>query len=58
MVKSLPSGATMYEAILANVSSSTVQTAISYYGRKYSFGRVFRWIDALGDNFSAEFGIK
>ena len=58
MVKSLPADATMYEAILANVSSSTVQTAISYYGRNYSFDRVFRWIDALADNFSAEFGIK
>lgn len=58
MIRSLPADATMYEAILENVSASTVKTAISYYGRKYSFDRVLRWIDTLADNLSAEFGIK
>ena len=48
----------MYEAAKQNVSGCTVKTAVSYYGKKYSFDRVFRWIDRLADNLFAEFGLR
>ncbi len=58
MIKPLPADCSMYEAVMQNISGSDVSVAISYYGRKYSFLRVYRWIDVLADNFSAEFKIK
>ncbi len=51
-------GLSMYEAIRLNMSESTVRTAISYYGKKYSFDRVLKWIDILADNLSARFSLK
>ena len=45
----------MYEAIGQNISGSTVRTAISFYGKKYSFAQVMRRIDVLADNLAAEF---
>ncbi len=40
-MKQLPAACSMYEAVLLNISESTVETAISYYGKKYSFSKVF-----------------
>ena len=56
-MKSLPETCSMYEAILCNISESTVRTAISYYGKKYTFDTVLRLIDRLADNLAAEFQI-
>ena len=47
----------MYEALLYNISGSTVRTAISFYGKKYSFDKVFRLIDILADNLAAAFSV-
>ncbi len=56
-MEKLPENCSMYQALQYNISHSTVRTAISYYGKKYSFARVFAYIDRLADNLSAEFGI-
>ena len=50
-------GLSMYDAIKLNLSGSTVETAISYYGKKYSFDQVIGIIDVLADNFAAEFSL-
>ena len=57
MMRSLPENCSMYEALLYNISGSTVRTAVSFYGKKYTFGEVFRLIDTLADNLAAEFSI-
>lgn len=57
-MKQLPAACSMYEAVLLNISESTVETAISYYGKKYSFSKVIRYIDLLADNLAAEFQIR
>ena len=56
-MKQLPETCSMYEAVLLNISESKVKTAISYYGKKYSFAEVIRYIDLLADNLAAEFHI-
>ncbi len=56
-MKQLPENCSMYEAIRQNISGSAVTVAISFYGRKYTFSRVHRWIDTLADNLAAEFSI-
>lgn len=50
-------GLSMYDAVKLNLSGSTVETAISYYGKKYSFDQVIGMIDVLADNFAAEFSL-
>ena len=55
--KRLNDNCSMYEAARLNIADCTVKTAISFYGKKYSFDEVFRRIDLLADNFSAEYGI-
>lgn len=57
-MKQLPAACSMYEAVLLNISESTVETAISYYGKKYSFSKVIGYIDRLADNLAAEFQIR
>ncbi len=57
-MRPLPANCSMYAALLENISGSTVRTAISFYGKKYSFGQVFGLIDTLADNLAADFGIK
>ena len=57
MMRSLPENCSMYEALLYNISGSTVRTAVSFYGKKYTFDEVFRLIDTLADNLAAEFSI-
>ncbi len=57
-MKQLPAACSMYEAVLLNISESTVETAISYYGKKYSFSKVIRYIDRLADNLAAEFHVR
>ena len=56
-MKQLPENCSMYEAILQNISDSTVHTAISFYGKKYSFAQVHRMIDVLADNLAADFSV-
>ena len=56
-MKDLPRSCSMYEAVRLNVSQSTVTTAISYYGKRYTFERVLRYVDVLADNIAAEFHI-
>ena len=56
-MKQLAENASMYGAVLENISESTVRTAISYYGKKYSFEKVLFWIDRLADNLAAEYSI-
>ena len=56
-MKQLPENCSMYEAILQNISDSTVRTAISFYGKKYSFAQVHRMIDVLADNLAADFSV-
>ena len=56
-MKQLAENASMYGAVLENISESTVRTAISYYGKKYSFEKVLSWIDRLADNLAAEYSI-
>ena len=57
MMRPLPENCSMYEALLYNISGSTVRTAISFYGKKYSFDKVFRLIDILADNLAAAFSV-
>lgn len=56
-MKTIPADTSMYDALLLNVSGSTVRTAISFYGKKYSFDDVFAAIDTLADNLAAEYSI-
>ncbi len=56
-MKELSPSCSMYEAIGQNISNSAVRTAISFYGKKYSFAQVMRRIDVLADNLAAEFSI-
>ena len=56
-MKTLPENCSMYEAVLQNISDSTVDTAIFFYGRKYSFEKVFSVIDTLADNLAAEYSV-
>ena len=53
MMRSLPENCSMYEALLYNISGSTVRTAVSFQGQKYSLDEVFRLIDTLSDNLAA-----
>ena len=48
----------MYEAARANVAERNVRIAVSFYGKKYTFERIFRYIDLLADNLAAEFSLK
>lgn len=48
----------MYEAVKANITESARKTAISYYGRKLSFDRVFFLIEVLAENLAAVYGLK
>ena len=48
----------MYEAARANVAERNVRIAVSFYGKKYTFERIFRYIDLLADNLAAEFALK
>ena len=57
-MRSFPENASMYDAVLLNISDSTVRTAISFYGRKYSFEKVLSVIDTLADNLAAEYSLK
>ena len=56
-MRKLPENCSMYHAAKLNISDSPIQTAISFYGKKYSFGRVFSLIDTLADNLAAEFSL-
>ena len=56
-MKTIPADTSMYDALLLNISGSTVRTAISFYGKKYSFDDVFAAIDTLADNLAAEYCI-
>ena len=47
----------MYEAVKMNISGSTIEPAISFYGKNYTYADVFACIDTLADNLAAEFGI-
>ena len=40
-MKTIPADTSMYDALLLNISGSTVRTAISFYGKKHSFDDVF-----------------
>lgn len=55
--KKLTAELSMYEAAKANIADRSVRTAISYYGKKYTFDQVFRLIDILADNLAARFSI-
>lgn len=57
-MKRLPEGCSMYEAVQLNPSGSTVRTALSFFGRRYSFEEVLARIDLLADNLAADLGIK
>ena len=56
-MKQLPENYSMYRAVLENISDSRVRTAISYYGKKYTFEKVLFWVDRLADNLAAEFSL-
>lgn len=43
----------MYTAALRNAFGSDVKTAVSFYGREYSFAEIFSLIDTLADNLAA-----
>lgn len=48
----------MYEAARANVADRKVRTAVSFYGKKYTFDEIFRLIDCLADNLAQEFSLR
>ena len=48
----------MYEAARANIADRSVRTAVSFYGKRYSFDEIFRLIDLLADNLAAEFSLQ
>ena len=56
-MNALPETCSMYDAVLLNLSDSAVSDAISFYGKTYTFERVFSLIDRLADNLAAEFSI-
>ena len=43
----------MYTAVGRNAFGSAVRTAVSFYGREYSFTEIFSLIDTLADNLAA-----
>lgn len=45
----------MYDAVKKNLSGGTNRTAVSFYGRKLSFEKVFYLIDVLAENFAREY---
>ena len=47
----------MYEAAKANIADRPVRVAVSYYGKKYTFGKIFRLIDVLAENLAARFSL-
>ena len=48
----------MYEAAKANIADRKVQTAVSFYGKRYTFDEIFALIDRLADNLAEEYGLK
>ena len=52
-MRKLPENCSMYRAAKLNISDSPIQTAIVFYGKKYTFQEVFDTIDTLADNLAA-----
>ena len=46
----------MYDAARQNISASNVKYAVSFYGKKYTFGKIFRLIDVLAENLKEKYG--
>ena len=45
----------MYDAARQNISASNVKYAVSFYGKKYTFGKIFRLIDVLAENLKEKY---
>ncbi len=45
----------MYEAIKQNIAASNIQYAVSFYGKRYTFDRIFRYIEVLAENFKEKY---
>ena len=56
-MRKLPENCSMYRAAKLNISDSPIQTAIVFYGKKYTFQEVFDTIDTLADNLAAAFSL-
>ena len=40
----------MYDAVKQNVAGADIKRAVSFYGKKYTFDAIFRYIDTLAEN--------
>lgn len=47
----------MYDAVKQNVAGTDIKRAVSFYGKKYTFDAIFRYIDTLAENLKEKYGL-
>lgn len=47
----------MYDAVKQNVAGADIKRAVSFYGKKYTFDAIFRYIDTLAENLKEKYGL-